>query len=43
MRSYAPNAHLWAEKPARLSQKSEKEFRMNFSPISGELAEKQVG
>jgi hypothetical protein len=39
----APDARLWAGKPARLSQKSEKKIRMNFSPISGELAGKQVG
>jgi hypothetical protein len=34
---------LWAGKPARLSQKSKKKIQMNFSPISGELAGKQVG
>jgi hypothetical protein len=39
----APDARLWAGKTARLSQKSEKKIRMNFSPISGELAGKQVG
>jgi hypothetical protein len=38
-----PDARLWAGKLARLSQKSEKKIRMNFSLISGELAGKQVG